>query len=413
MLAKSALKPMLRAFAPLTKRATSAPTFVSGTQALVKSLNNLTITSARSYALTSQMSNSKTTVEAQIKLYKNKLRKCGEKKNAEKVFTVMNDMRILGVPKTEEHYNIAFNSIIKSRQLDHAHKFIDLIKGNGETPSAKVYNTMIAACAGNKDAESAQRYFDEMVSLSSANATYAPTLTTYNNMLTAYALANNDGIFRIFDRMVAEGHDPNTRSYKTLTLYHANNKDLAKALEVFNTMKQNGVQVDRSIYTALIKACKMPEEKQNAIDLFNEMEQQRIPRDADTYSAIIDAMHQCQDAEAANNYYQMMKDRRVKPKIKTFIPLLKLGLDDPKPSRAKFLLKEMRRFHLEPEKNAQVIHLVENIIARHRQKLEAMRAERREVRQQYRASRREARAKFIKEYNANLKPGEKPFILQQ
>lgn len=92
----------------------------------------------------------------------------------------------------------------------------------------------------------------------------------------------------ILDEMLLAGIIPDEHSYTIIMHGYASLGDTGKAFEYFYKLKNEGLELDKYAYEALLKACCKSGRMQSALAVTKEMSAQKIPRNTFVYNILID-----------------------------------------------------------------------------------------------------------------------------
>lgn len=310
----------------------------------------------------------------QILKHLQKILKYKEKKNAERVMIILDDMRIKGIAPDHQIYHAAINAVARGGGYDHAHNLAQKMKEDGFYLSASLLVYLINICKYTNDTDRAQHYFDEL--LSTLPEATAPHINAFNNLLNVYVSANDEqGMLRVLDQMKQMGVAFDSFTYGIQLKLYSYQKRLDDALNIVQEMNNSGVELNRQHYSSLIGACTMPEQKETAIEFFEEMPQKGIARDAGNYEDIIRCMREAEDVSKAYEFFDRMKEARLRPSIDCHRIMLEVcELDDNNVVLQRKIFAQMQtraKWPITPE----VLEVRQRIEDKWREKLESMKQE--------------------------------------
>lgn len=317
--------------------------------------------------------------ERAIIAYKRKILKCCQLPPADapvyaiggipKIKAIFNDMRILGVQKDARIYAAAIKSAIRLGEIDEAVQLLRIMVDDERmTASSTLYMRLIDACKFNQNPTMAQTLFDELLKVhpqifQSANSTDLLANRAFTMLINVYSRVSDARAAEKFEEMKARGVKLTEISYGAVIKLFSRTRQFDKAFEYVQRMKDDGLSPNREIFNMLLRACNMPEDKHHATELFETMKLQGVARDSRTYTTIIDKMICCGDYDAAYKYYERMKEAKVRPRLHTYVLLLRGCVAQQDIVRARGVLREARRWGLKPDSNDEIMKSVEKIVS--------------------------------------------------
>lgn len=117
---------------------------------------------------------------------------------------------------------------------------------------------------------------------------------------------------------------PNSVTYGCLIDACVKNNKVEKAMEIFETMKQDGVQLNTIIYTTIIKGFAKIYKLDKALEIYEVMKQDdKIKPNNVTYNSLLDCCVRCSNMITASRVFDEMTMSTTKPDLITYSTMIK------------------------------------------------------------------------------------------
>lgn len=112
-----------------------------------------------------------------------------------------------------------------------------------------------------------------------------------------------------------------TITYGAALKVFAKTKQLSKALDLLQEMKQSNVARDTATYNMLIRACAMPEQKDAAVQLFEQQMQQeeQLKPNVLSYGVLMHQLYKAQAYDKVKHYFAQMQQQHSTTRPTQFI----------------------------------------------------------------------------------------------
>ncbi|KAF5749791.1 pentatricopeptide repeat-containing protein [Tripterygium wilfordii] len=170
-------------------------------------------------------------------------------------------------------------------------------------------------------------------------------IVTWNTMLSLY-IHNGCPIkaVALFDEMILENLKPNSATLVTVVSACSHLASLDKGERVHNYIKEEGIELNKSVATALIDMYAKCGKLENSRELFNSIKE----RDVITWNVMISGYGMHGDAKSAIEIFEEMERSKVKPNNLTFLPLLSACAHVGLVEEGKYLFDRMLHYSVTP-----------------------------------------------------------------
>lgn len=158
--------------------------------------------------------------------------------------------------------------------------------------------------------------------------------------------------------------------FRTMLLdLYVKRDDEARALEVFETMKKDGVAPSKITYAALINLYVTKGDEKMADKLLIQMKTGGIKPDRYTYNSLINLHVKSGDEKKAREVFEMMKADNIAPNKIAYTVLINLYIHRKEEEKAWGIFLTMRNDHIDPD---EVTYRVLSLFLNNREKLEKL-----------------------------------------
>jgi len=170
-------------------------------------------------------------------------------------------------------FSVLIQAHVEAGDMSGAFKVVEDMKGHHFKPDDIVFNTLLNGCFKQSNVELGERLFAEMLSVS-----VKPTAVTFSILVKLYGKARMlDKAFQMIDDMEMKFHlRPSVLVYTSLIQACIRNRQVKRALEVFDTMNRKGERGDGVTFGTLINGCVYALHFDAAIDLIQQAANQGI-----------------------------------------------------------------------------------------------------------------------------------------
>merc|ERR1719321_55951 len=272
-----------------------------------------------------------------------------EKDDSALVWNFVDDMERQGVQVDEFTCSILIKGLRQHPRREDVDRVLRLIEGARNVALDDVlYNTLLDCCIRLKDMQRCKhllwKHSHKAIATPSAQ-TCGTLIRAYGfvrqlnhawgvwyDMQDSYGLEGTDVTFgcmieacvtngamdeaiQVFQDLKTRFPDKNANShiYSLLIKGFAQRKEMRRALQLFNEMKENEISVGVVTYNTLIDACARVGEMQQAAELFSSMCASGIEPDLITYSTIIKGYCVQGDLEKGLQLFSMMQKKGIRP----------------------------------------------------------------------------------------------------
>jgi pentatricopeptide repeat protein len=281
-----------------------------------------------------------------------------EKESPELVWNFVDDMARGGVPVDEYTCSILIKGLRQNPRPEDVDRVLRLIEGASNVALDDVlYNTLLDCCIRLKDVQRCKHLLwkHSRKAIATPSAQTCGTLIraygfvrqlnnawgVWYDMQNSYALDGTDVTFgcmieacvangamdeaiQVFQDLKTKYPDKNANShiYSLLIKGFAQRKEMRRALQLFNEMKDNEINIGVVTYNTLIDACARVGEMQQAAELFTTMCASGIEPDLITYSTIIKGYCVQGDLEKGLQLFSIMQKKGIRPDAILFNSIL-------------------------------------------------------------------------------------------
>ncbi|EKM82144.1 hypothetical protein AGABI1DRAFT_105474 [Agaricus bisporus var. burnettii JB137-S8] len=186
-------------------------------------------------------------------------------------------------------YNNIISKLAKARKADHALELFQRMKAERILPSSITYGALIGACARVGDVQSAETLFEEMES----RRNFRPRVPPYNTMMQLYTMTkpNRERVLHYFDKMYQAGVNPTAHTYKLLLDAYGSIEpvDIPSMEAIFEQLQgDRDVDVQGTHYASLINAygC-IQRDLEKALSIFNSVPSSSTPNQHSVLDAVV------------------------------------------------------------------------------------------------------------------------------
>lgn len=177
---------------------------------------------------------------------------CARVTNMGRISSLLADMTHQGIAPNVITYSAIIKGYCREGRLDKALELFEEMKRTSCQPDEHTYNTLLNGCSRHC------RYQRGVELLQEMQATGVPPSNYTLSVLVNFA-SRTKGVDKAFDlvRELSKQHDirPNVHVYNNLVNACISNKDLKRALGVFEELIRERLRPDQRTYTLLLKGC--------------------------------------------------------------------------------------------------------------------------------------------------------------
>ncbi|CAM9429297.1 unnamed protein product, partial [Chrysoparadoxa australica] len=243
-------------------------------------------------------------------VYNTAIKVCATAKQLEVGLALLREMWDRSVDRNVNTYNTVMDLCKECGQSGRVVGFLDVMEGDGLKPDVISYNIAISSCEGAADVATA---FDLLARMKRRGI--QADQYTYNSLLSACSSAGQlEDCLLILEDMKAgpATQAPDTVSYSTIISACAKAKRPALAKELFQEMKNAGVQPNDRTYCAVISTCGEEKDWQRALQLHAEAVASGATNTY-TYSVAMSVCAQSRRWEEALQLLKDMQQRGIQP----------------------------------------------------------------------------------------------------
>uniref|UniRef100_A0A7S4HPB8 Pentacotripeptide-repeat region of PRORP domain-containing protein n=1 Tax=Vannella robusta TaxID=1487602 RepID=A0A7S4HPB8_9EUKA len=153
-------------------------------------------------------------------------------------FKFLGEMKRFGVKPSLKIYNSFLAACGREGNADRAYQVYEIMNENKVTPDRTTLNTLMAATIKTKEYDQTYRFIEKMSELN-----IQPNLTTYNIMLARLCkLRQLDSIIELLSEMIHAEILPNVTSFNTVLTLCIDTKDKVTAQKIVEQMKQLNIE---------------------------------------------------------------------------------------------------------------------------------------------------------------------------
>lgn len=231
---------------------------------------------------------------------------------------VIDRMRVMSVPITENVYVVLLNASSRTFSLDRSLNILDHMQKDGLSPrTLATYNAIILGASRAGRVQDAFHVYNTIM----ASESVTPDLDTYNALLACCAkVADPDRAFKVLDLMCEDGFVyPNAKSYNWVVVACARVGDVDRALQVARRMRREGIRINIVTNNNLLEACCNAGRLERAFAMVKDMIQhQRVEPNSHTYDALIKGCGRWGLLDAALRLLSSMQSAGVSPTVITY-----------------------------------------------------------------------------------------------
>jgi len=139
-----------------------------------------------------------------------------------------------------------------------------------------------------------------------------------------------DKALEVYENMKKEEVEISSITYGCLINACIKNNNLQKSFDLYQELDSSNIEMNIVLYTTMIKAYSKKNNLSKVLEIFNKMKKDKnnFPNNV-TYNSVIDCCIKCNNMREAENKFEDMKLNKIKPDIITFSTLIK-GKKNPK-----------------------------------------------------------------------------------
>lgn len=254
-------------------------------------------------------------------------RSIGAPERAVQVYDAMVDAQVRLSART---FQLAIELALSAGLVKDALRIKEDMRYVGLPVSSKMYVSLLKALADNDIGKRKGprerlirtcRLFEEMLS----EDIDAPPAAYHTLIVAANRASQHDLVVRTYEELCDEGITPTRQTSETALESMARSGLIGKALDVFVSMKKNGLMPRKATYNLLLSACvNAPQPRVDAaFEIFEEMRANKdINPDKTTYTLLIDAACKAGEPEKAFEAFSHMKQSGIDVEVSTLNRLL-------------------------------------------------------------------------------------------
>merc|ERR1719321_1073742 len=200
----------------------------------------------------------------------------------------LEDMEAHGVAMDAYTCSIMMKGLKHSQRKDDVDKILALMDRAKVVPDEVLVNTMLDACVRLRDPQRLNRALDQFKA-----SGVVPSMHAYAVLIKAYGHANRiDQARRIWTEITEERNTiPNEEVYGCMIDACVANDSFDWAMKLFLEMKKNIPNYSKGtlVFTSLIRGFMRKKEMHRAMDLYEEMRNCSVSLDLVTYNTLVDA----------------------------------------------------------------------------------------------------------------------------
>lgn len=225
---------------------------------------------------------------------------CGKCRQWEKALELFTQMRENDVEANIFTYSALISACAKGKQWDRATKVFDEMQEAGVAPDGITYSAMISACERGRQWGRALDLFREMES-----AGYEANVITFNSLLRACdRAAQAQRAFELYEKMKHAQVAPDRNTYAALLSLCEKVKDSDRALALLASAKETEVPFDAALYNSAIGATSKKWAK--ALEVLQEMRNDGLEPSVLAFTALISGLEKAGEWEQALGMFESM-----------------------------------------------------------------------------------------------------------
>lgn len=219
-----------------------------------------------------------------------------------------NKMLEEGIAPTKHTFNVLLWGFFLCKKLDTAIRFYEDMRSRGIMPDVVTYNTLINGYYRLEKVDEAEKFFVEM-----KGRNIAPTVISYTTMIKGYvSMGKVDDALRMFEEMKSFGIKPNAVTYTTLLPGLCYAMKMSEAQMVLKEMVERHTSPkDNSIFIKLLTCQCHSGNLDAAADVLKAMIRLSIPTEAGHYSVLIDNFCKAKAYDRAVNLLDKLIEKEI------------------------------------------------------------------------------------------------------
>lgn len=224
-----------------------------------------------------------------------------------------------GLVPTEVTYNALMATTARGNYLREAFNIYQELSEKNIPPNVECFTTLITLCARARMLNRAFAIRDHMIQLK-----LKPTVVTYNALISACKhAADGDKALEVLAEMTNNRRTaPDVITYSSTIDALGRSNRLREALQIFDRMIAEGIQPNQVTYTSLIGAQTRAGDLSGAMSSLVEMERRGIPANVFTFSSLINGAGRIGNFPVAFDLLEMMTERNIERTVVTYVTLV-------------------------------------------------------------------------------------------
>ncbi|KAA8499103.1 Pentatricopeptide repeat-containing protein [Porphyridium purpureum] len=235
-------------------------------------------------------------------------------------FLYFREMQARNIRPTLRSFKALMKACAQAGATDLCFGLVDDMKKLNLTPDYRMFSLLIQACGRRKELSRGLKVLRLM-----EEQGVQPLAKTFNSLINAAGAAGElDTAFNFYDAMVRSGVEPDQYTMNVLLGACVEAKDSARALKLFETMKQDCQQHTTALtYNLMLKTAIQEKNLDRALKFLNELKESDIKPTRVTYNSVMTVCCQVGNALVAETLFKEMQEAGLTPDAVSYTIFLK------------------------------------------------------------------------------------------
>ncbi|ORX80599.1 TPR-like protein [Basidiobolus meristosporus CBS 931.73] len=229
---------------------------------------------------------------------------------------LLEEMKVRNIPLNIVLIDMLITGYFKVHDIKSALHWFQQISNLQLEPSVVTYTAIIQGYLNNGYFRKADEWFTEMKCTK-----YKPNVYTYTSLIHAYANVSLEKVDQLWDEMAQFGIQPNVVTYKSYANAHISHREYARAIEIFQRMKDLEGFSDTIWLNNFLSALLKNHRFQEIMTVYQDVKNTKVA-DIVTYNIVLNSYLKQGNSKGALELYQEMKRRQLSLDTSTFNTLL-------------------------------------------------------------------------------------------
>ncbi|KAJ1689147.1 hypothetical protein LUZ63_013302 [Rhynchospora breviuscula] len=285
-------------------------------------------------------------LQPDCKLYTTLISVFGKSGKVDTMFEVFHEMVNAGIEPTVNTYGALIDGCARAGQVAKAFGAYGIMQSKNVQPDRVIFNALITACG---ESGAVDRAFDVLSEMLSEPKPILPDHVTVGALIKTCIQAEQVDRAREVYKMLDEYNIRGTVEVYTIAVRSCSlNGDLQFALEIYNDMKNKGIQPDEMFLSTLIDVAGHAGKIEEAFEIMHQARQEGLRIGYISYGSLMGACCNAKDWRRALELFEEIKSRKIIPTVSMMNALITSLCEDGQIQESLAIIDEMKKIGVQP-----------------------------------------------------------------